>query len=145
MKKVLVATLATIMITVSASAQMDRMVKDSSYKTEKGLKGGKGNGHHKKGQMIKELGLTKEQMSQMKTINQTAKSKMQELKLQDKITVAEMNTRKKAIGDERLAKLKTVLTPEQFAKMQTMKDNAKKQHKGKRGGEGADDDAQMIL
>ena len=69
---------------------------------------------------------------------------MQELKLQDKITVAEMNTRKKAIGDERLAKLKRVLTPEQFAKMQTMKDKAKKQHKGKRGGEGADDD-QMIL
>ncbi len=132
MKKLLVLSLASVMISIAATAQMDRMAKDTSYNTEKKFKGGLAKGQHNKGQIMKDLNLSKEQMSQMKTINQDAKTKMQALKADENITVKVMNERKKAIMDERKAKLKTILTPEQFAKLDAMKNNKMKGHKGKK-------------
>ncbi len=126
MKKLLALSVLVTVFSFGATAQIDRTIADTS-KVEK--RGHKAHGYKK--EMMKELNLSKEQMNAMKTAQRDSKAKMQALKAQDNITVKEMKEKAKAIQEERNAKLKTILTTEQFTQLEEKmkKKKGNKKHK----------------
>lgn len=131
--------LVVCMFSSVAIAQVDRNNTDTTMEKEKRQKGNK-HSKSEKMQQLKKLGLSKEQMAQMKILNQETKAKMQALKIQENITVKEMKERKIAINAERAAKLKTILTAEQITKMEASKKDKTKNHKRKKETEDIDDE-----
>ncbi len=131
MKKLLVFSFATLLLTTVAIAQTER-TNVSSPKTER---------HNKKQdkmKMAKELGLSKEQMGKMRENHKAMKAKQDALKANDQITVKEMKERKAALKSEQEANMDKILTPEQKTKFAEMKKNNKGHGKhGKKKGENA--------
>jgi Spy/CpxP family protein refolding chaperone len=113
--KTLLAVIVTLSLyTFSASAQVERKPMGDHH----GMKGGH---MHARQHMMKELNLTEAQRSQMKDINKDFKTKMEDLKKQDNMTVKEFNSRKAALALERKNKVNALLTTEQKDKMEGMK------------------------
>jgi Spy/CpxP family protein refolding chaperone len=115
MKQLLTGIIALAAFTFSANAQVERKPMDNQ---------GKG-GHHEqmkgRGGLSQELNLTDAQKTQMKAINMDFKTKMQDLKKQDNMTVKEFNAKKAALAEDRKNKVMALLTDEQRNKMQTLK------------------------
>lgn len=101
-----------------------------------GIGGEKGSMHdkmHDKNQkMAEQLGLSEEQAKQVDTL-------MQEKMKKKKAFRSESKEKIDAIKEEYDAKLKKILTPEQYKKHQTMYENMKESHKGSH--KGSDKDA----
>ncbi len=129
MKKLLVLVIFATVYSSVAFAQTDRVTNDTSNTARKNLH----RGHEDKREMMKNLNLNKEQMQAMKTAQQEAKAKMNTLKAEENITVKEMKERAKAIQEEKLAKLKAILTPEQFAKLKESMKEKRGNRKNKEG------------
>lgn len=116
MKKIL-AVIAITAITFSATAQEKR---------ESNRKHNMEQGKHKKGkqpgkQMMKELNFSEAQQSQMKADRLAYKAKMEQLKQNQHISVKEFNEKKEVLRREHKAKMESILTPEQKAKMAVLK------------------------
>lgn len=113
MKKLL-AIIAITAITFSATAQEKREGKQK-HDMQKGMhKGGK---HQRDGQGMKDLNFSDAQKAQMKTNREEYKTKMNQLKQNQNMSVKEFNEKKQALHEEQKAKMQAMLTPEQKAKM----------------------------
>ncbi|MEO6488299.1 MAG: hypothetical protein ABIO04_00045 [Ferruginibacter sp.] len=124
MKKIL-SIIAILAITLSATAQEKREMKHDHEKKE---------GHHdqenRRGHIMQQLDLTDAQKSQMKATREEYKLKLDQLKQNPNISVKEYNEKKKAIEQEEKAKIKSLLTPEQQAKMAEFRSHAKDKKDG---------------
>lgn len=69
----------------------------------------------------KELNLTEDQQSKMKSINQETKKKMEDLDKQQALTVKQYNDKKTAIRKEAMSKREAILTKEQKDKLSSIK------------------------
>lgn len=90
--------------------------------------GKKGHGKHQKMEnaaMMKNLDLTEDQKSRLKTIREAQAKEMAELKKNENITVKEMKTRQKAIQENYKSQIESVLTPEQKTQLQELKKEGK--------------------
>ena len=114
MKALITGIIAIAALTFSATAQVERKHMDGQGK-------GQHHGMKDKGKMMHDLNLTEAQKQQMKTINMDFKTKMQDLKKQDNMTVKEFNARKAALMQDRKTKTMAILTDEQRNKMETLK------------------------
>jgi Spy/CpxP family protein refolding chaperone len=114
MKKLIALSLAACVIASSASAQTER----STVKKDKTERH---SGRHRKGEMMKELNLSKEQKAQLKTQHQEMKAKREALKAQDNITVKEMREKQKALKEDQRKNMESILTPEQKVKFEQMR------------------------
>ena len=112
MKKILTLSLAFSALVFTATAQEQREIKkDRSARTE-GRAGMKGD---RKG-MMNDLNLTEAQKSQLKANREAYKQKIEALKAQN-LTEAQMKEQRKALHAEQKAKMESILTAEQKAKM----------------------------
>jgi Spy/CpxP family protein refolding chaperone len=68
------------------------------------------------------LGLTEEQKEKLKPIFQAEAEKVKELRADTSLTPEQKREKFKAIRDEVAPKIKEILTPEQFAKWQKMRE-----------------------
>jgi Spy/CpxP family protein refolding chaperone len=114
MKKLLVFSFVACLFTLSSMAQVERAYADSSKKNMRQ----KGAGKKDKRELMKELNLNRDQIKQIRALNQETKAKMEAVKALDKITAEEKKTKMKAIQEERKTKLKAILTADQYAKME---------------------------
>lgn len=93
-------------------------------------------GHH--GMDMKQLNLTDAQKEQFKKEKETFKSKMDELKKNENITVKEWKSRMETIRKDHQSKVDGILTAEQKAQIEKKKTEGKERHEGmmkKRGEE----------
>jgi hypothetical protein len=114
MKKLLTGIIALAAFAFSASAQVERKPMDGQGK-------GQHHGMKERGNLVRELNLTDAQKTQMKSVNMDFKTKMQDLKKQDNMTMKEFNGRKAALLADRKNKVMGLLTDEQKSKMETLK------------------------
>ncbi len=112
MKKLFIPLIAIFALTVTANAQH---------------KMGKRGGHrqHEKGMMAKQLNFTDAQKNSAKIINEDFRKKMKELNAQESITVKEMRERKKALMQDKKAKMDGLLTADQKTKLVQLKADRK--------------------
>jgi Spy/CpxP family protein refolding chaperone len=122
MKKLIGSLLALTLIVSAAQAQEQKME-------------GRHGRHHQKEMFAKQLNLTEDQKKQLKDIRADAKKQMADLKKNDNITVKEFNSRKDAIGKQQHEKMLALLTPDQKAQMEKMKQDriAKGKERSQRG------------
>lgn len=133
MKKILTLSLAFSALVFSATAQEQREIrKDKSARTE-GRAGMKGD----KKDMMNDLNLTEAQKTQMKASREEFKLKMAALKAQD-LPEGQMKERRKALHAEQKAKMESILTTEQKAKMAEKRKSyeGKGKFEGKKGMKG---------
>lgn len=121
MKKLIVSALIAVVVAGSASAQ-DKQPRREGF----GRYG-----------MMQQLNLSEDQKAEMKTINEDFKKQLTELQKNEDITVREWKTRMKDIREGHQSKIQQVLTDEQKASMDKLRQDRKgKMHK--RGHRGAD-------
>jgi len=122
MKKLIGSLLALTLIVSAAQAQEQKME-------------GHHGRHHQKEMFAKQLNLTEDQKKQLKDINADAKKQMAELKKNDNMTVKDFNSRKEAIRKQQHDKMLALLTPDQKAQMEKMKQDrmAKGKERSQRG------------
>jgi len=122
MKKLIGSLLALTLIVSAAQAQEQKME-------------GRHGRHHRKEMFAKQLNLTEDQKKQLKDINADAKKQMAELKKNDNMTVKDFNSRKEAIRKQQHDKMLALLTPDQKAQMEKMKQDrmAKGKERHQRG------------
>ncbi len=115
MKKLIVCALIAVAVAGSASAQ------DQQPRRE-------GLGRHHYG--MSQLNLTDEQKAEMKTINEDFKKQMTDLQKNEDITVREWKSKMKTIREDHKTKVQQVLTAEQKASMEKLRQDRKgKMHK----------------
>jgi Spy/CpxP family protein refolding chaperone len=95
----------------------------------------KQHGHKKEHKMAyDQLNLSAEQKTSMQKAREDFKKKMDDLKKQDQLTVAEMKQRRQALHQQYKSQAEAILTPaqkDQLAKMKTDRKNMNKEGKGK--------------
>ncbi|HXF11005.1 MAG TPA: hypothetical protein VN625_09480 [Desulfuromonadaceae bacterium] len=86
-------------------------------------------------QVGKDLGLTEDQTAKFKSIMETSMQKRRELFQDNSTSREDRMTKMKAIQEDTDAKLKSLLTPEQYDKWQKMpRPGMRRQHSGDQGG-----------
>ena len=130
MKKVIVLGAFVLAFATASFAQTDNQVAPiATEKTEK-VKGGRKHAAH---EMAKEMGLTKEQQMQMKDIGNTSKGKLKAIKTDGTLDKNQKKAQVAEIKQAQDAQLKTDLSPEQYTKLQDMKNQRHANAKRKRG------------
>lgn len=117
MKRIIVTALAVVLFTGASQAQ-------------------KADRTHSKhgGHIARELNLTDEQKAKVKTLREAQKKEMQQLKANDKITVAEWKAQRKALHEKHKSQFESVLTPAQKEEWNSRKTG--KNDRGERKGAG---------
>jgi Spy/CpxP family protein refolding chaperone len=96
---------------------------------------GKHQGHKKEQKMAYDkLNLSAEQKTSVKKINEDFKKKMEDLKKQDQLTVAEMKQRRQALQEQHQSQIQAILTPaqkDQVAKMKANRNTMNKEGKAR--------------
>jgi Spy/CpxP family protein refolding chaperone len=94
--------------------------------------------HHPKGnpgeRMKKELGLTADQSEKMKAIHQDSEAQLKALRENTALSPEEKKAAVRQIREATKAKVDAILTPEQAAKIEKMREGAKKHIKERRVG-----------
>jgi Spy/CpxP family protein refolding chaperone len=94
--------------------------------------------HHSKGnpgeRVKKELGLTDDQSEKMKAIHQDSEAQLKALRENTALSPEEKKAAFKQIHEATKAKVYAILTPEQAAKFDKMREGAKKHMKERRAG-----------
>ena len=133
MKKLITLSLAFSALVFTASAQEQKTDKKQRSEHAKGMKGNRG---------MADLNLTDAQKTQMKANREDFKVKMEQLKAQN-LPEAQYNERKKALRAEQKAKMESILTADQKAKMAEKRKNFKEgKYEGKNKGTNARADKQ---
>lgn len=119
MKKFIVSAFVLAVATMSVRAQ------DIPERKQDVQKEGKmrhhGRRHHQ--EAFKELGLSADQKAKFKVLNDDFRTQLQALKKNDEITVKEWKTKMETLKKEHRAKVEGLLTSEQKAKIQKMKED----------------------
>lgn len=132
MKKIFITLLAITTAFGSVNAQVQRNKENTA--NDKPMHG---EGRHEKmgkhrGELAQKLNLSEDQKTRLKSINESFKTRMQELQKNDGITVKDSREKRKALMEEHKNQVQAILTPEQKSQLETLK----KDKKGKWDGEG---------
>jgi Spy/CpxP family protein refolding chaperone len=117
MKKIIVTAFALAVATLVTQAQ---------EKTERSHDR-QGARHHR--ESFEKLNLSEEQKAKFKSLNTDYHKQLQDLKKKDDITVKDQKSRLKALRDDHKAKLQSVLTSDQKAQMQKMRQEGMEKRK----------------
>jgi Spy/CpxP family protein refolding chaperone len=120
MKKIIVSAFVLAVATMSVRAQDIPERKQDMHQH----KSGEHKRHHR-GEAFKQLGLSEDQKAKFKALNEDFRTQIQALKKDDGITVKEWKSKKETLKKEHRAKVEALLTTEQKAKMQKMKEDRK--------------------
>jgi Spy/CpxP family protein refolding chaperone len=112
MKKIIVTAFALAVATLVTQAQE----KPEGRHERHGRHGAR---HHK--EFFQKLNLSEEQKSKFKALNESYHKQMQDLKKKDDITVKDWKGQKKSLREDLKAKVQGLLTSEQKAQMQKMR------------------------
>ena len=123
MKKIFLGLVAITAITFTAGAQVQRNQDETSQNSTMNHERWGRHGGGRDGGMMKDLNLTDAQKQQMKSINEDFRSKMQELKKNDNITVKDFNARKEVLFNDRKSKVDAILTADQKNKLAQFKND----------------------
>jgi Spy/CpxP family protein refolding chaperone len=126
MKKLLIALIALVSISLTASAQTTPSVrqhptverKREAMRHHRHRKIRRMHRHHR---MAQQLNLSDQQKAQAKVYRQDYKTQLLELNKKENITVKEQRDSKLALRKEEKAKMQSLLTPEQKSKMAQLK------------------------
>jgi Spy/CpxP family protein refolding chaperone len=116
MKKIIVTVFALAVATLATQAQ-DKP--EGRHDRSKG-------GHHQ--EFVQKLNLSEDQKAKFKSLNEDYRKQLQELKKNDDITVKDQKTKMKALRDDHKSRMQSLLTSDQKAQIQKMKE----EHKVKR-------------
>jgi Spy/CpxP family protein refolding chaperone len=130
MKKIIVTAFALAVATLVTQAQE----KPEGRHERDGRHGGR---HHK--EFFQKLNLSEEQKAKFKALNESFRKQMGELKKKDDITVKEWKGRMKTLRDDHKTQIKSVLTSEQKAQMEKMR-----QERGEKRKASAEERAQRM-
>lgn len=119
MKKIIVG--AFMLVFAAAGAQAQEHQSEGKQHHQK-------RSHHR--QSLQQLGLSEDQKTKFKALNDDYRKQMETLKKQDDITVKDWKGKMKSLKDEHQAKVQNLLTPEQKAKMEKMKTERHSMRKG---------------
>jgi len=124
----------TLFSTLALTMAMGLMAQDADM-DGKGKKSPEERAKNRTEVMTKELGLTPEQIAKVNTVNITHARGVDDLKgmMDDKVK----KERSKALRDKRDSDLKGILTAEQFAKMESLREKKKAVEKDKKVGKKA--------
>jgi Spy/CpxP family protein refolding chaperone len=114
MKKIMITAVIGLFAAISVQAQEIPERKHDGYKPHS-----KERGHNKK--EMADLNLSEEQKTKFKELNKEHRQQMEDLKKQDNITVKESRERMEKIRKEHQAKMQSLLTTEQKAKIEKNK------------------------
>ena len=115
MKKIVLFSLLIAGISVAASAQTDRVVKQDSSKMRMHQQMGN---MRQNQEMMKDLNLTPDQSAKMKNVMEEMRPKMDALRDNTSLTPDEKRSQLKALRDEQKTKVDAILTPDQRTKME---------------------------
>ena len=139
MKRVIVLFALIAAFAANSFAQTDNQAAPIQQQTEKVKGGGKKHGKHAGADMKKQLNLTAEQETKMKTIGGTYRGKMQAIKGDNTLSKDQKKAQFAELQKSHDAEIKGVLNGDQYAKFTEMKkqrrDN-REAHKGGKGGKG---------
>jgi Spy/CpxP family protein refolding chaperone len=124
--KIIAGVFVAVVAISSASAQDEQPRKEGFH-----------NRSHSYG-MMKQLNLTDQQKTEMKSINENFRTQLTDLKKNEDITVREWKSRMKNIQTEHKEKIQSLLTDEQKASIKKMGQERKFKHfhhKGRKGGQ----------
>ena len=108
MKRILVSLLIVSLVSITAKAQ----------KTPEFRKGR--SRHH---EAFQKLNLSEDQKAKFKSMHEDFRKQMQDLKKQDNITVKEWKARKEKLHQDRKEKMQSLLTADQKAQLQKMRED----------------------
>ena len=114
MKRILSTALAIVLFAATSQAQT--------------TDDGKGSHAGKRGEMMKELNLTTDQKTKLKSIHEAERAEMKALKSDGKTD--EDKTARKAVHEKYRTQIEAVLTPGQTAKLKEEKTQARVEHEG---------------
>ncbi|HUS20125.1 MAG TPA: Spy/CpxP family protein refolding chaperone [Terriglobales bacterium] len=109
---------------------------DAQHQRHMAGKMGRRGGRAHMQKMSTELGLTEAQKTQLKALHEQERTKAQELRVNTSLTKEQKMEQMKALRESSQSQMKSILTPEQQTKFETMKQN-RKEHMGKHGRRGA--------
>lgn len=87
-------------------------------------------GAHKGAGLGKQLGLSKDQKSQLKPVRQSAKEQIKAVKADTTLSKTERKARLKAIRADRKSKMNAILTPDQQQKLAALRAERRAQKRG---------------
>ena len=128
MKKILISLVVINSLIFSANAQIER--KHDIPKTSQ--EGSDGMGMKQNHMRMGKMNFTDAQKEQMKTIQMDYKTKMQDLEKNDNMNVKDYQTQKEMLMQDRRSKMAALLTPEQKAQMQSVKQDMQKGNRSDR-------------
>ena len=91
--------------------------------------------HKHDGHILKELGLTRDQMKSIKAIRATAKAQAESIKTDTTLTEADKKLKIKALRKETRSQIEAILTPDQIAKLKQLREARRDERKDKPGAE----------
>ena len=121
MKKLFLFAIAGFFFTSNTSAQVQREVPQSQQTQPEPSQ-------HQKG-MMKQLNLTPDQKSQMKTVHQDMKQQRESIMNDQSLTADQKKEKMKEFRKSQSEKVNTILTPDQQSKMKELKKQRMKNHK----------------
>jgi Spy/CpxP family protein refolding chaperone len=129
MKKILLACSMMFAVMISAMAQ------DAPAKPQRGE--GRGKEMKVKAKQIKEeLNLSDKQVAEVKELRQWHKGTMKSIRSNVSLSKEQKKQQVQDANAKRDEKLKTILSPEQYQKLEGIKAKAREEHKAKKGGKG---------
>lgn len=129
MKKILLAFSMMVAVMISATAQ------EAPAKPQN--REGRGKEMKIKAKQIKEeLNLNERQVAEIKELRQWHKGTMQSIRSNASLSKEQKKQQVQDSNAKREEKIKSILSPEQYQKWQTIKTKAIEEHKAKKGGKG---------
>ena len=86
-------------------------------------------GPHKGMKLIKELGLSKDQLKQIKSIRSTAKSQIATIKADTTLSDADKKAKIKEVHKDSMKQIQAILTPDQLAKLKQLRQERREEKK----------------
>lgn len=120
--KIYLLAFALSVFSISASAQIERKPVARTDSSQAINADGKPDKQNRKERM-KELDLTKEQKSKMKELRLSGKAAKDAIENNTQLSAAEKKKQSRELQKAQLAKMQTILTPEQFEKFKASRQN----------------------
>jgi Spy/CpxP family protein refolding chaperone len=120
MNKTILTSLIAASFAVTAGVQIARAA-DQPLPNQPAASASAERGEHGHGRLMKELGLTKDQLTQIKTIRSTFRTQAQAIKDDASLNPADKKTKLKALRQQMKSQVDAILTPEQRQKLDALR------------------------
>ena len=124
MKKLILLAIAGLFFAANSNAQVQKeMPKHQHVKSDSAY-------FMHRGKMMQDLNLTADQKTQMKALHQEMQQQRNAIKNDSSLSADQKKEKMKELHKAQSEKMKTILTPDQQAKMKAFREQRKQNHKG---------------